>query len=196
MKKIIYYLARQLMGIQEMGNQQMAIYQYGLFLLIEQLIGLGIPALLCLAVGWGKEYLLFLAVFMTVRTVSGGFHMKTYIRCFVGSLLFILGLMLSIEFFPNVSDTSMWIICIIGIFAVEKIQENTPVIHKNRPLKQFEIERCQKVIRYIRNILWILLPGLMLVGNYKAIQIIVETLVANWILMILGKREYEKEVSQ
>lgn len=196
MKKIIYYLARQLMGIQEMGNQQMAIYQYGLFLLIEQLIGLGIPALLCLAVGWGKEYLLFLAVFMTVRTVSGGFHMKTYIRCFVGSLLFILGLMLSIEFFPNVSDTSMWIICIIGIFAVEKIQENTPVIHKNRPLKQFEIERCQKVIRYIRNILWILLPGLMLAGNYKAIQIIVETLVANWILMILGKREYEKEVSQ
>lgn len=196
MKKIIYYLARQLMGIQEMGNQQMAIYQYGLFLLIEQLIGLGIPALLCLAVGWGKEYLLFLAVFMTVRTVSGGFHMKTYIRCFVGSLLFILGLMLSIEFFPNVSNTSMWIICIIGIFAVEKIQENTPVIHKNRPLKKFEIERCQKVIRYIRNILWILLPGLMLAGNYKAIQIIVETLVANWILMILGKREYEKEVSQ
>ncbi|MDY4669671.1 MAG: accessory gene regulator B family protein [Oliverpabstia sp.] len=196
MKKITYYLARQLIRIQEMDNQQMAIYQYGLFLLIEQLIGLGIPALLCLAVGWGKEYLLFLAVFMTVRTVSGGFHMKTYLRCFVVSLLFILGLMLSIEFFPNVSDTSMWIICIIGIFAVEKIQENTPVIHKNRPLKQFEIERCQKVIRYIRNILWILLPGLMLTGNYKAIQIIVETLVANWILMILGKREYEKEVSQ
>jgi len=195
-EKITYFFARKLVQNIDSGVDNLEVYQYGVFLLIEQFIGLGIPALLCLAVGWGKEYLLFLAVFMTVRTVSGGFHMKTYLRCFVVSLLFILGLMLSIEFFPNVSDTSMWIICIIGIFAVEKIQENTPVIHKNRPLKQFEIERCQKVIRYIRNILWILLPGLMLTGNYKAIQIIVETLVANWILMILGKREYEKEVSQ
>lgn len=194
MRKIVYYLAKQLEGTQEIDNPQMEIYQYGFFLLIEQLIGLGVPGLLCLAAGWGKEYLLFLAVFMTVRTVSGGFHMKTYIQCFVGSFLFILGLMLSIEFFPEVNDTVMWLICMVGMFVVERIQENTPVIHKNRPLKQSEIEKCKKIIKYIRNIVWILLPGLMLTGNYKAIQIIVETLTANFIFMMLGKREYEREV--
>ncbi|MDO4444318.1 MAG: accessory gene regulator B family protein [Bacillota bacterium] len=194
MRGITYYLAKQLMVDKEIDGSKLEIYQYGFFLLIEQLIGLGIPAILCLAAGWGKEYLLFLAVFMTVRTVSGGFHMKTYIRCFIGSFLFILGLMLSIEFFPEVSDTAMWLICMVGMFVVERIQENTPVIHKNRPLKQSEIEKCKKIVKYIRNIVWILLPGLMLTGNYKAIQIIVETLTANFIFMMLGKREYEKEV--
>lgn len=194
MEKLTYFLAQRLVGSSEEDEELLEVYQYGFFLLIEQLIGLGVPALFCLAAGWGKEYFLFLAVFMTVRTISGGFHMKTYIQCFIGSFLFILGLMLSIEFFPEVNDTVMWLICMVGMFVVERIQENTPVIHKNRPLKQSEIEKCKKIIKYIRNIVWILLPGLMLTGKYKAIQIIVETLTANFIFMMLGKREYEKEV--
>lgn len=126
MEKITYFLARLLVESVESDEEQLEIYQYGFFLLIEQIVGLGVPALLCLAAGWGKEYLLFLGVFMTVRTISGGFHMKTYIQCFVGSFLFILGLMFT--------------------------------------------------------------------RNYKAIQIIVETLTANFVFVMLGKREYEKEV--
>lgn len=73
-KIITYGLAKQLDKDQHWCN----IFQYAIQVTLEKWISLTVMGLLATWFGYGKEYLLFLLIFIPLRSFGGGLHMKTY----------------------------------------------------------------------------------------------------------------------
>lgn len=169
------------------------IYQYAIQILLEKWISLSVIGVIAFLLHQGMEYLFFLLIFMPLRSHGGGFHMKTYPGCLLGSIILIIGTLFAAEYLP-LKDLPVF--CVVSDFAMLcAIRRMAPVQHINRPMTEKEIAGCRKRIRTVTVVIAVLLIALMLAGCLKYLSIASVTLFAVVLLMIAGRWDYRKQTA-
>lgn len=168
------------------------IFQYAVQILLEKWISLAVMGILAGSLGYGKEYLLFLLVFMPLRSCCGGFHMKTYGGCLVCSCLLVGSVLVTSRMLP--ADSNVWIIGISGMIPQIPMNRMAPVLHINRPMKQKEIDGCRKKAITLSVILSTAMIFFSACNRIEIVTLLSEIVWVVLIFMFLGKREYEKEI--
>ena len=186
-KIITYGLAKQLDKDQHWCN----IFQYAIQVTLEKWISLTVMGLLATWFGYGKEYLLFLLIFITLRSFGCGLHMKTYIGCLVCSCLMVGGVLISSGIVAE--NMNIWLVGISGILACIPVNIMAPVLHINRPMKKREIIICKRKVKMFTVILAVVQLFLSGCNRRNLVALISETIWLVLIFMVLGNIEYEKE---
>ena len=100
-----------------------------------------------LSVLLGKIYssIVFSSIFVTIRLFSGGFHAKTYGRCFIFSNLTYLICLVSAN---QILLHDLGLLCpILATAAAVIIFVLTPIKHKNHPLSDGKYKKNQRISR-------------------------------------------------
>ena len=108
------------------------LYAYGLQIFLSNVLELLFVVVLGLCIGRLFETIAFLGAFITLRTGAGGYHAKTFFRCFLG-LLFVYGLHLAILSLTPV----YWIyyLCLLlMVISIFPILKYAPVADPNKPI--------------------------------------------------------------
>lgn len=163
MERLAEYLTRQLINSRIIEEEQEEEYIYG----FERLLGkiLNYTTLIIIAIYYDVliPTVIFMVVFFSLRERTGGYHMKTPLRCYlgtVGSFLLIIGVAVpvivgEVLVYHVIMITSM---IVIFLFA--------PVNHPNLLLDEQEMERCQRSSRW----LIILIAGCIGIGYVLQIK--------------------------
>jgi len=118
-------------------NSEFEIYHFG----FEMGFAIIANVLTTLAIGFifrmPLESLLFLAVFIPLRSYVGGFHASNHLRCYWLSTLAVVAVLLAIRFVVSIYSVPM--IIIVAGMCVVAMSILVPVQDDNRPLDEVEI---------------------------------------------------------
>jgi accessory gene regulator B len=163
--------------------EERELYEYGLqqgILIVINIITIIIIGFL-LKMGW--QSVLFMIVYMPLRSYAGGYHARTQSRCYFFSILLTISVLLAIQLIPS---TRFNILCIAMIAAII-IYVLAPVEDANKPLDKKEVEIYKKrtrIILVLELCATILMMGLRVNGGSLCISV---SMFALSILLVIGK---------
>lgn len=148
--KILEYITQKLIGklinYDLISEQELNIYRYGIHLLLSYLLNIFTILLIGILENSLFETLCFTAIFIFIRSYSGGLHFSKFIYCYIGTIivinLFILLYKLSIPI--PILNTIFFLIAFI-LFVTN------PIDNKNRKFDSIEKKIFSKKSK--RNIL-------------------------------------------
>ena len=121
------------------------VYTYGFELIFSALINIFLIAVVSIAFRRYYDWLLFLAAFIPLRTMAGGYHAKSHAACiFVGTVSFALSLFVS-----SLHFNWTYAIYFIAAFSLLLILCLSPVEAENKKLKEKRRKICRRVSIYI-----------------------------------------------
>lgn len=126
----------KLLDNQIIKEEDMEVYEYGLTLLIGtigKIIGFIIIGLLT---GLLKEILVFIIFFSSLRLQAGGYHAKTVLSCFLGTLVLIGFAILFIKILPTSYQPLFNLFSIV--ISILLVCLYSPLESENRPLTEEE----------------------------------------------------------
>lgn len=145
MQKIVYAAVSRLVELGSVEEENRDIYEYGLQMLLSTAVNLAITAALGFIFGVPLETLAMFASFTALRSVSGGYHAKSFAGCVAASAVGIAATIAAVKYAPDAAILPVSIVlflpAIILIFAF------APAEHPNRPLSESEIHRFRKLSR-------------------------------------------------
>ncbi|SFR91735.1 accessory gene regulator ArgB-like protein [Anaeromicropila populeti] len=165
------------------------LYAYGLNQGIIMLINISLTIGIGILLQMFLETIVFMLVYMPLRSFAGGVHAKTQTRCFIYSMLLVVGVLLAIKYFP-VNE-----ILIIAAAAVSSaiIFVLAPVEDLNKPIDDVERKiyggKARRIlgICFGSMILLLFLPFGMILKKF-AITIMITLLMLS-VALILGIRK-------
>jgi len=148
----------------EHDEDDIEIYAYGLEIFLSSALQLLIFLLFGLLTGQLLATIAFLAAFIPIRTVAGGYHARTHLRCFLGFCTIyaaFLGLLHSLptQHAGLLSITFVFIAAILVLTLAPLADENKPIGPKQRKkfrrksLMRFSILAVSAIIFSIMNII-------------------------------------------
>ena len=190
MNKLAYILTQRLLNRKAVAEDKAEIYIYG----FELLLSFCISIIIIMIVGafcrimW--ETVAFLAVFVILRSFSGGYHANTYIMCTVVTMTTYGLVMLATQYI----EIPIIMLCIVGIIGAVIYIYMAPVQHPNK-----ELTMCQKKRNKIISILLLftfVIVGIMLYERAELIyRSIFYSLIADISLLFIkskpGKEDAE-----
>lgn len=143
-RKLNSFLAEQ--SARKLINaEDIEIYKYGYTLVMESGINILITAIIGIITGWLPYMLLFLLLFMPLRTYCGGYHAASFVRCTILSNLVILAAVAIIVLWnPNIAALIIMECIGIGIILLK-----APCQCPNKPISSGEARKYGKIIKVI-----------------------------------------------
>lgn len=167
-------------------NDDVKVYRYGYTLFIEVLLNLILLLSISALLGKIKESILFLIVFIPLRSFCGGYHAKKTWQCIILSNLAILSVLTSIELLL-LYHISLLAYIITDIVLAMTIIFLSPVENSNNTLNELERKRFQKYA-FIIILIEILIGNTLLILDYKEIfNVILGAHLLQVLSMMLGK---------
>ena len=125
------------------------VYVYGFELLLST--GCSVVSIVALSAVFSLVHyaLLFLGVFISLRLFNGGFHAKTYGKCFLVTNAVYLIVLLTSLFVQNIAQISMTGYLLITVSAATVIYVLSPIKHVNHPLSERQYRHNQKIGRIL-----------------------------------------------
>ncbi len=175
------------------------VYEYGFQITIANITNALIVLLIGIVTDSIIRVLLFYVVFISMRIFCGGFHAKTYTKCFCLFGTICLLCTISSYGIMNFGDISS-VNIISGILQGLCLYQMAPIENENHPLS---IEEKSKFRFYsiIVFIFWFLVMAISSFKRYDMVSAVISvTLISVSILMIIankngGKNGYEENVS-
>jgi len=133
--KIVDKIVVRLIEDGAIEEEDREIYEYGLHYGIATLINILCTLLIGLCMGMFVEAVLFMIVYIPLRSYAGGIHAKTELRCFIYSNLIVV-VILAVG--KLLADTLI-VQLIAGIIAAGIIIFFAPVEDQNKPLDEDEV---------------------------------------------------------
>lgn len=132
---------------------------------------------------------IFLMVYIPCRMVSGGYHAKTYSKCYWVSLVTYLGVM-----YASLLSHNTWGLLSLIIFYSLVIFIWAPVISSKHPLSGRAILRNRRLARIIIAVAdgWVI-HQILTHNISKAVGVVVASLAAVAVMMIIVKMEERRE---
>lgn len=184
-QKIVDRIVDRQIKNQSIEQEDINIYKYGYFLLFEVLINLIISLMIGMVFCDIKTVILFLVLYIPLRTYSGGWHADKLWKCtFISSLILVIAEILSnycIEYIPVMYCVPVMILSGIYILVV------SPVDTESKPLENEEKKlygRKVKII-YILHIIALLL--FMFFRERKGILILEYVCMVQVIMLVVEK---------
>jgi len=146
------------------------IYEYGIIIALSFLINTAVAVILGFVFSLQIEILVFFIPFAIHRSLSGGYHAKTWWGCLIMSglvmmiVVFLVKLQARAELFPI--SVALWVLSIITTFAF------APVENANRPLSDAEKSKFRKCSR-VYTPLCVLIGALFFILNMNRLSVCV-----------------------
>lgn len=166
-------------------EEESNIYRYGYFLMFEVIINIILSIVIGAIFKDIKTVVVFLLVYIPLRTYSGGWHANKLWKCTIISNLIVVG----VEFFANYLTRyiivthiiSMVPICMILIFAI------SPVDMESKPLSEDEKKVYRKKVSKIMVIHIFILAVFVLLKSKKSIIVFEYTYLLQVLMLIIEK---------
>lgn len=133
----------------QIDDERAEVINYGIHLIVGEIpkffIIMGIAYLL------GILELTILAFFLILpyRAVSGGFHLKTHIRCIIGSVVFFCGIGLLGKYLTLGTITRYIVTFAIWVFGMVMVKLYAPADTENVPIISKKDRKVKKILSYI-----------------------------------------------
>lgn len=178
----------------EIDDEQSEVILYGIQLIIGEmpkiflLFGLGI----ILGLWW--QTLLAFFLLLPYRAVSGGFHLKTHLGCFIGTNLIYCGNAFISTMFQFPSNTIKYvIIALIWVFGIIMVSIYAPADTDNLPILTKRERKLKKILSYmfltINIIIAIIIPN-NIISNILILGTVIQTFSITKIAYKITKNEY------
>jgi len=128
--KVANYFVKK--GVAE--EEDIEIYQYGVGLFLSSFFDISLALIISLFTGMFLETVCFLIYFISLRTLTGGYHANSYFKCFLVFIIIYFLCSLIVYFTPNVYIIQ--IIFWLTVFASVLILVFSPVSNTNKPLSK------------------------------------------------------------
>jgi len=125
-------LARSFYSDKEHDEDDIEVYAYGLEIFLSSTLQLLVFLLLGLLAGQLFTTMAFLAAFIPLRTVAGGYHARTHLRCFLGFCA-IYAVFLGFLHILPLQYTGALSITFVGIAAIPVLMF-APLADENKPI--------------------------------------------------------------
>lgn len=124
------------MELEIIQGDESALYRYGLvqgFFMVMNLITIVVIGLVA---GMLWQSLLFMVVYLPLRSFAGGYHARSQFLCYLYSAILIASVLMIIRFFP----WTPWITFGVALLSSGVIFILSPVEDRNKPLDPIEVK--------------------------------------------------------
>ena len=157
LEKLVNKIIKKQIEKKTIGQEEVGIYRYGYFLLFEVLLNIIIAFIIGILFKYLKTIIVFLAVYIPIRTYSGGWHADKLWKCTVISNIMIVGIELLVKYCTKALNNNIvyinsfvvLFICIVYICVVSPVDTKTkPLnakekkIYKNKLLRIIVFQIC------------------------------------------------------
>lgn len=143
-------------------TEEIEFYRYGIEITLSSLINIALISIIGIVTNYTFESMMFLVVFIIMRSFTGEYHANTYIKCnLVTSISFIV-LLLMFKIIKNISLKS---IILIAVFQVLIIALLAPIENKNKPIEN------RTVYKIISTVLSVVLSAISIVLIIKGVDL-------------------------
>lgn len=171
------------MGSIKEGEKE--LYAYGLEQGLFILLNLVTTVIIGIIAGMLWQSILFMLVYLPLRSFAGGYHARTQQLCYLLSAILISVVLLMIRFVPWTDFISISLMLLSGII----IFIFAPVEDMNKPLDEIEIVRYKKITRMILVSEILIALFMLILGLNNILPSIAVSLFALSIMLILGARK-------
>lgn len=159
------------------------VYEYGLLIILSNLITVSVLLLLAVLLGIIKEMFCFLTVFISVRHFAGGYHAKRYQSCFVISLVSCLLLVYAGKYLYVKRGLALVLLLVSSavIFCLAPVRPKEQVLKEDRAVYHKKMSRraCSLCLAIFILLYWL--------GQYYWAGFIVTALMLVAIALLIGK---------
>ena len=143
-------------------TEEIEFYRYGIEITLSSLINITLISIIGIVTDYTFESMMFLVVFIIMRSFTGGYHANTYIKCnLVTSISFVILLLI----FKIIRHISLKSIILIAIFQVVTIVLLAPIENKNKPIEN------RTVYKIISTVLSVVLSAISIVLIIKGVDL-------------------------
>lgn len=121
-------------------SEKLDIYIYGFEVMISSICGFAIAAILGLLFWKFWESMLFLIVFISMRSYCGGYHADTYLKCNSVFAFTMSAVMLLVTFVPQYS---VWVHPVVSAACLLTVLALAPVENEFKPLDEPTRRKCR-----------------------------------------------------
>lgn len=146
--KLVTSIINVQLRIGTIQEEQVEIYRYGYTLLIEVLINIVFSIAASILLGKVKEYVLFMCLFIPLRSFCGGYHAKTAWKCIMLSNAAIIAAVLFGDYMARYSISLIWYLVIDIILGII-IFSFSPIESLNNRLSYMQRKIYKKCARII-----------------------------------------------
>lgn len=159
------------------------IYIYGINQILVSVLNVSTALIIGLIFGVFFETAVFLAAYIPLRSFAGGFHAKTPLRCYIFSVIMLIGVAIGFKYLHLID----WVYYAILALAFVIVLVLSPVEDKNKPLDELENKVYKKRAIIIAAIELAVSCLLKLVGLDSLFVAMVYSFTALGFLLILGR---------
>lgn len=180
-KKVV----KKLIDSGNITSTERELYEYGIFILMSNILYIVVTAILGLAFGLFYQSLLFFIVFMVIRQYAGGYHASTELKCEIFTTLCILASIITMNLISG--NLSFAIILVLSAFSAVFIFVFAPIDTDEKALDEIELKVfCKRTKLVLVVIVAIIIVSLCLQLKSFCIPCCM-SLILEGVLLIAGK---------
>ena len=188
MNKLLDNMMKFLNETDEMTKEQQELIRYGLELLILKGIFILSTVIIGLFLGCISKCIIFLILFIPIRSTAGGYHARTRTHCFFLSVFTVI-LTIEVQRLMEQQPQIYILILVTSIIFGIVLWIASPVEHKNKPLTYNEKIQARKKLR-VNMCIESILSLLLLYMKYPAVMSLMSIcIIITGILSIIGYKK-------
>lgn len=192
MKKLADKLADFIVQEGAIPEQAYAVYQYGFQIGLEMLLCFFICLIISLYINMIPESIIFMTIFILLRTYAGGLHMDNFISCLLCSAV-VQSSALLLNRYYQFSIIQAWIIiacCSVVIIWLSPVESINRILEDIE--KKYFRERTKKILLGI----FLFAAFCTVVGLGKYVSLIAEIMIIVLVSQYIGKIKYKFDKEQ
>lgn len=161
--------------------EDVELYSYGLSQGLLFLLNIATALLVGALLGEMAACVVFMACYLPLRSMAGGYHARTPLRCYVLGIVLVAAALAAVKWLPWTGT----LIVLAAALASVLIWRLAPVADANKPLDEAEILRYRGKARKLTLGVWLVVLGGLLISQPLAASGAV-ALLANSLMLVLG----------
>lgn len=177
----------------DIDDERAEVIMYGIQLIIGELPKIFLVFLVAAVLGIFWETILAFLLILPYKASSGGFHLKTHLGCFLGTVLFYCGnALLSIHVILPYS-VKLFLVILNAIFGIAMVTKYAPADTDNLPILRKKERKTKQILSYIFltiNLMVALFIPNTVISNILLFGTLVQTFSITSLAYKLTKNEY------
>lgn len=155
-------------------DEQVEIYRYGYTLLIEVLINVVLSLTVSILLRKVREYIVFMFLFIPLRSFCGGYHAKKAWKCIVVSNAAIIAAVLFGDYIVRYGVSIMWYLALDIILGII-IMSFSPIESLNNRLNDLQKQKYKRNSQIIMTVEILLAVFCILINYYDVFYVVLST---------------------
>ena len=197
-EKICNFLTNKIRkSMPDIDNEKAEVINFGLQLIVGEIPKLFLLILVAFLLGIGPLTLLAFVLILPFKSASGGFHLKTHLGCFVGTLLFYCGnVLISKNLIIEPSYLKYIVILLVWGFGIAMCKKYAPADTENVPILSEKERKKKRKMSYITLTISLIVAAIVpnsTISNIIIIGMFIQSITITKIAYQLTKNKYGYE---